>query len=124
MIDGTPFKDIRLNGKPLETCEMVLECNKTNYRLYVDRENENRFYAIALEFNSCSAGGDVWSCENLRVDPLFNVTAYFDGVRHLEFNREVGDMAGYIYYPNIEGLAKMLAKVREIELEVCRDCDE
>lgn len=124
MEDGTLFSEIKLNKKPLNECELVLECNETNYRLYVDRDvSKHLFYALAVEFHSC-VGEDTWNCPQLTVDPLFNVTAYFDGVRHLEFNREAGDMAGYIYYPNIQGLVEMLQKVREVELECCRDCDK
>lgn len=126
MNEGTPFKDLRLKGKALNHCEMVHECNMTNYRLYVYREPENNaFYALAVEFASCATeSGSAWDCPELTVEPLFSVTAYFDGVRHLEFNREAGDMAGYIYYPNMQGLIEMFQKVREIELEICRDCEK
>ena len=124
MNDGTPFKNLKLNGKPLNECELALECNGTHYRLYIDRGEEGHvFYALAVEFVS-SVSEDTWTCPHLTVEPLFNVTAYFDGVRHLEFNREAGDMAGYIYYPNMQGLIELMQKVREVELEVCRDCEQ
>lgn len=125
MENGEFFKDLRLNGKPLAECELTLECNHGNYRLYVDKEPENFcFYSIAVEFLSCADGSDVWGCDDLVVEQLFNSTAYFDGVRHLEFNREAGDMSGYIYYPDLQAISEMLAKLREIELEICRDCDK
>jgi len=125
MHDDTLFSEIRLNGKPLGNCEMALECNNRHYRLYVDREPKtNSFHSIALEWSGCASDGDIWDCEDTTATPLFNSTAYFDGVRHLEFNREAGDMAGYIYYPNIAGLTDLFAKLREIELETCRDCDK
>lgn len=124
MDTGTLFSELKLNDKPLCDCEMVLECNQTNYRLYIDKyPDEHVFYALAVEFVSC-VSDDKWNCPQLAVEPLFNVTAYSDGVRHLEFNREAGDMAGYIYYPNMQGLIEMFAKVREIELEICRDCEQ
>lgn len=54
---------------------------------------------------------------------VFNVTAYHDGIRHLEFNREAGESSGYVYYPNIENLTQALKKVRELELKYCQNCD-
>lgn len=33
--------------------------------------------------------------------------------------KKAGDMAGYIYYPNIQGIADLFVKIREIELEAC-----
>jgi hypothetical protein len=116
---------VGFDKKPIYDCEVALTCNSGNYRLYVDkRPDDNHFYAHAVEFTSCDSGVDnIWECENLKVNSLFNITAYFDGVRHLEFNRSDEEMAGYIYYPNMDGLIKMMQKVREIELEICRDCD-
>ena len=126
MNDGIPFSKINLNGKPLTECEMALECNHGDYRLYIDRIKDGKgFYSIAVEFVSCDAdAADIWLSNDLRVEPLFNSTAYYDGVRHLEFNREAGDMAGYIYYPNVQGLIDMLTKLREIEVEICTECDK
>jgi|JI9StandDraft_1071089.scaffolds.fasta_scaffold895158_1 hypothetical protein len=122
MESGKLFTEILLDNKPLSECELVYECNHRHYRLYVSR-GDNCFYALAVEFHSCEADGDIWECPALEVDPLFNVTAYFDGVRHLEFNRE-SDMAGYIYYPNMQGIVELFTKIRELELEICRDCDK
>lgn len=120
--DAELFKNIAINGKPIDKCEMVLECNSGNYRLYIDRIN-NGFYAMALEFVSCNADSiDIWSNDELEVRQLFNLTAYFDGVRHLEFNRKAGDMAGYMNYPDMDGLVELFKRVREIELELCWDC--
>lgn len=119
MDNGTLFSDIRLNNKPLSECELALECNGRDYRLYIYRE-EYFFKGIAISFHSCESDGDIWDCPALEVDPLFNFIAYHDGVRHLEFNRE-SDMAGYIYYPNMQGIVELFSKVRELELEICRD---
>jgi len=117
MDQGTLFSEMKLRGKPLKDCEIAIECNGNNYRLYVER-GDNKFYAMAVEFVSCS-DSDIWNCELLRVEQLFEVTAYFDGVRHLEFNRYAGNMAGYIYYPDMDGLILLLQKVRELEAELC-----
>jgi hypothetical protein len=124
MSEELEFSSARLNKKPLTECELALECNRGNYRLYVDIDQErSTFHALAIAFHGCTSDGNVWDCPNLTIQPLFNLTAYFDGVRHLEFNRDAGDMAGYIYCPDMQGIIDMMTKVREIELDVCRDCN-
>lgn len=127
MSEGIPFKEISLNGKPISKCEMILECNKGSYRLYIDKDiKRHQFSALAIEFVSCLAEDkktSIWDSSSLEVQQLFSMIAYYDGVRHLEFNRESDEMAGYIYYPNMQGLVEMMQKVREIELEVCIGCD-
>ncbi len=125
MDNGVLFSELKCHGKPLNECELALQCNENSYRLYVNRDTEyNTFWALAVSFVSCYAGNEnIWGAEGLTVEPLFNVTAYSDGIRHLEFNREAGDMAGYIYYPNMQGLIALFQKIREIELETCRDCE-
>ena len=125
MNNGFIFDDLKLDGKPLSECEMVLECNSGMYRLYLTRLTGcGGFLAMAVEFNSCDAGCvNHWEATALEVNELFTVTAYFDGVRHLEFNRNEPDMEGYLYYTNMDGLIELLSKVREIEKELCRECD-
>ena len=120
------FKDITLQGVPLAECEPVYKGKYDNCRLYVVTGDYHSFYAHAVEFNSCSAESaeqDHWSNDSLVVNTLFEVIAYFDGVRHLEFNRNGCDTDGYIYYPPMGDFVAMLQKVREIELEVCIDID-
>jgi hypothetical protein len=123
MLEETFLRELRLNGKPLPECEMELESSRGNYRLYSDK-GDRAFWTLAVEFYSASADfKNPWDDPDVMVAPLFNTTAYFDGVRHLEFNREAGDMAGYIYYPNMDGIISLLQKVRELELKICPNCD-
>lgn len=128
MEESKRFKDIILDGKPIFDCEMVYTGKYGNSRLYVSKDAQaNSFCAHAVSFVSVPAEEgqmDVWEHSELEVDTLFTVTAYFDGVRHLEFNRNGTDMDGYLYYPPMADLIKMLKKVREIELEICRDADK
>jgi len=125
MDNGYIFKDLMLGDNPISECEMVLECNDEMYRLYMLKLNYcGGFKAMAIEFNSCGCEAQSqWESDDLVVDELFTVTAFFDGVRHLEFNRNEKEMEGYLYYPNIDGLISLLSKVREIEKELCRECD-
>ena len=118
MADSTLFSKIKLGGKTLKECDMVLECSGNDYRLYATAELGG-FYAMAVGFASCTTRDpDIWGCEDLRVSKLFYAIAYGDGVRHLEFNRD-SDMPGYIYYPDMAALSIMFAKIRELEFKHC-----
>ena len=126
MSDEILFKNVTLgfDDKPIKECELALECNNGNYRLYVNKNAKGGFFeCLALEFNSCTSADNIWSCDDLMVSELFNLTAHFDGVRHLEFNRDNDDICGYIYYPNMEGIIELMQKVRQIEKDICYDCD-
>ena len=122
MSEGTHISEMKLDGKPLRDCEMAFECAHGRCRLYIDRR-DGGFLGMAVEWVTCS-GNNVWTCPDLHVDQMFQVTAYHDGVRHLEFNRGAGDMAGYLYYPNMTGLVALFQKVREIEAEQCPNLDK
>lgn len=113
--ENVRFSELRLNGKPLNCCEMAMESTSGEYRLYVDIDQQNKtFYAVAVSFNSCTSEGDVWGCTNLTVDVLFTLTALHDGVRHL-------DTPGYLYYPDMYGLIELLNKVADVEMKICKD---
>ena len=122
------FKDIRLRNKPLNECELIFKSKTDDQRLYVVKDNRS-FWCHAVEFHSCEMepddleSDDLWENDNLIVNTIFEVTAYFDGVRHLEFNRGGHDSDGYLYYPNMPALIEMLQKVRELELEICSKDD-
>ena len=123
MNSGVLFKDLTIKGNPIRECEIALECNNKNYRLYVAKYPEYQsFEAIAFEFVSSSTKS-FWDCENLAVNELMRVTAYHDGVRHLWVGSDEDDMGGYIYCPDMAALSEILTKIREIELEICTNCD-
>lgn len=124
--DDKLFNEIMLNNKKLSDCK--LEYRDTQYSMYVDIDDVDGtctgFYALVVEFVSSDEieVEDHWDGSDLIVNIVFNVIARFDGVRHLEFNRE-GSMPGYIYYPGMEAMVKMFTKLREIEQEHCSFCD-
>ena len=105
-------------GEPISEFTVEAASKSGQYRLYVKR-GESSFLAAAIECREWDVGGVPFGSADDIVEELFLVTAYFDGVRHLEFNRGAGDMAGYMYYPDMEGLILLLQKVREVELECC-----
>jgi len=115
------FSKLKLNDKYLTDLQPIIETNHSTYRLYVDVPSTHKgFYAIAVSFSSCSGTGNVWEDPTLEVDVLFEVTALFDGIRHLEFNRgHEKNFDGYIYYPDIKYLNKLLQKIEELEETYC-----
>ena len=123
MDDELRFKDLRMSegGVLLSECEMILECNRAHYRMYVlPYGNCVGFECMAIQFVSCTGSKkSVWDGDNLIVSKLFQCTAYFDGVRHLEFNRNSGDMDGYINYPDIESLCRLMGELKELEYKYC-----
>lgn len=117
------FRDLKLKDVPLSQCELAYSGKHDDDRLYW-KKTDTGFLAHAVEFVSCpDSDCDQWDDKELVVQTLFTVIAYFDGVRHLEFNRNGNDMDGYLYYPPMESLIAMLSKVRELELKHCGDAD-
>ena len=119
------FKDIMMSGKLLKNCSLELSGEHGNRRLYVEKGVDS-FAAHAVEFVSCVPvdNTDTWDNKSLVVSTIFEVKAYSDGVRHLGFNRNGGEMDGYLYYPGINDLVLMLQKIREIELSICPNVDK
>lgn len=54
------------------------------------------------------------------VTVVIQVSAFYDGARHMHFNSGVED-AGYLYYPNTKDLIKGIEIIRELELKYCSD---
>lgn len=67
---------------------------------------------------------DAAQYDNVRlVTVAIQVSAMFDGARHMYFNSGVEDM-GYLFYPSTKDLIKGLEFIRELELKYCWDCDK
>jgi hypothetical protein len=120
--EGIIFFEITLNNKPLRECELVYSGSKDNNRLYIDKSEDTKsFYAMAVSFSSCNVCDDWWNSKELTVEKIFELTAHFDGVRHVHFNHEEN---GYLYYPNMDDLINMFTKIRELELKICPEADK
>ncbi len=72
-------------------------------------------------FYSCEIVGSDQE-DNIMVEPLFHGYAYFDGIRHLWLgNDNYYDNFGYLNYPNICILIKILKELRNLEVKYCSD---
>jgi len=110
----------QINGKPLSECEQFV---LGDLKLFVCRDDNGfGFFAKAYSWvssNLLEDGDDLWLLPSTMVYLAVDVTAHFDGVRHMNLGED-----GYMNYPNIESLIKVFQKIREIELEMCTDCDK
>jgi len=110
------FREIQLQGKPLTECQLALSI--VDHKMYY-APNSTAFDSVLVRFASSSSGsGDVWECEQLQVEVIFSCIAYWDGVRHLQFNPAE---EGYIYCPDMPILLESLNKLRELEEQYCRE---
>lgn len=111
-MDGVPFSEMKLQDHPLAGLPVAWQDDR--HCLFVLR-HETGFYAKAVEMISC-VGDDPWTCPQLQVEEVFTTTVYYhdEGVRHLEFNRGSPHYAGYLYYPDLDALIRMLAAVRDL----------
>lgn len=116
------FVDLHIGNTPIKDCALLYQGKHDNARLYA-RAEDGYFKAHAVEVvtSETDDSGLQWGDESTVVQTIFVATAYFDGVRHLEFNRNGGDMDGYLYYPKMVDLIAMLQKVRELEIGHCRE---
>lgn len=114
------FSELTLDSTPLSDCLLSYESSDNQIRLYIKKKN-NSFHFIAIGWAFCI--DEPFDCDETRVDQLFEGVAYFDGVRHIGFNREEEGLEGYIYCPNIQAMSDMFQIIRNIEVELCYDCD-
>ena len=122
MEGGILFSELKIRGTPLSDCERI--DFEGDYRLYIKRDNHG-FDAMAVSFSSCSGDDDddVWECSELMVDVLLELTALFDGVRHVWFAPYDTTQKGYVNYPDMQGVINVMSKLRELEKELCWDCE-
>ena len=116
MTEPVLFRDLKLQGIPLYDCEVVYKDDYDNLRLYVLKDIEaNNFWAMLVDFFQGGIGDDdtVWSHSETLVEKVFAVTAYWDGVRHLD--------GYYMNYPDVKKLSEVFSVLAEIEDMICTD---
>lgn len=122
MKDGELFSEVELCGTKVVDCELVYESKDKNYRLYRRLDGHSFLFKAVLFSSSSGLCDDYWLDKSLMVETIFQSIGYYDGVRHLEFNRTGGDSDGYLYYPDMDDLIEMLSIVRETAIDFCRNC--
>lgn len=120
------FHDMTIGDQKIADCKIAYKSkNGGRVRMYIVDDFPLSFEAKAVEFSryDCIDGfnnKNVWEKDGARffVKPLFNATAYYDGVRHLEFNTDGGCDAGYIYCPEMDDIVNMLSIVRDLGVKL------
>ena len=116
MQDEILFRELKIQGKPISECELIYKDNYDNLRLYVLKDLEAKnFWAKLVEFSSCKycSENDVWFQDDLIVEEVIDVTAYWDGIRHVFIN----DMN----YPDVLKISEVFKVLSEIEDQVCQE---
>lgn len=107
---GELFKHMSLRGgatgeiKPLT--ELTPFYDSGDHRLYVNHDGCSVVHAVAVEVESYKSM-EPWTCDKLMVNKLFFAVVYFDGVRHLRFDKS-------IYCPDMTELLEMLKHVNNL----------
>ena len=124
MLDGPRLKDLYLNDfttnpatkKPLLECDSI---DTKGWRIfYIPNSEGCGFQATALTFGARPAGGPDWGPDTIVGDEI-NISALFDGVRHLYTNVHGDpDMKGYIYYPS--RITNLFNALNELCEEYCQ----
>ena len=71
-------------------------------------------------FHSCIViGCDGDNKNNKIIEPLFHGYAYFDGVRHLFLGKDEYKNLGYLNYPDISKIIKILDEIKKLEVRYC-----
>ena len=121
--DHKLFHKITLRGKPLSECKLVYQGKNNHTRMYMAKHFNYfndiiGFFAYAVNWVGGVVVDDDWDHHGIKVETVFQVSAYSYGIYNLEFNATFGG-----FDINIPELIEMLQKVRELELEFCRDAE-
>lgn len=112
--EGTLLSEIYLDNKPLLEYPYI---KVTGWRIfYKIHDTCNGFTAKVVSFGSCPSDSEPFLGDTEILDYI-EITAYFDGVRHLEIRRNDGDTAGYLYYPS--GLSDVLNEINKLQDKYC-----
>lgn len=117
--DSAYFNTIEIVDSFVKDWEVLYESSDHNKRLYVKSRNKGEgFEAVAVEF--ASGSGDYkdswWDDTKLAVVIIFEATAYYDGIRHIEWYPLD---EGYTNYPGVGDIAEMLQILSNKEKQEC-----
>lgn len=114
---GQHLKDITHGGEPIENWNRE-EVGKFLFfwkHIYDDPKETPGFRVKVIDWRSKDD-------EGVRYESVMEVTAYFDGVRHLHFGDSNDSCGlGYFNYPCIQSLTLCLQRIRQMEKEFLLD---
>lgn len=110
---GELLKDITHGNEPIENWNKEEIGNFLFFwkHIYEDFKETSGFRIKVIKWRTEDDEGE-------RYESVMEVTAYFDGVRHLHLGDEkLGCGLGYFNYPNIESFILIFQRIREMEKE-------
>lgn len=96
--------------------ELLWKDAKDQYRIYLAQTDGitcwHKVYCLNLESHTyCKSP---WEDNSTTLSKIFEADVVdFDGVRHLEFNRNGIDTDGYLYYPDMNVIIEALSFIRD-----------
>ncbi len=96
--------------------ELLWKDAKDQYRIYLVPPTPKigwyKVYCLNLESHTyCKSP---WEDNSTKLSKIFEADVVdFDGVRHLEFNRNGIDTDGYLYYPDMDVIIEALSFIRD-----------
>lgn len=96
--------------------ELAYSCFSEVYRLYIQKNENQGFQAIAVYNPYSDNTKECWDNKDLLVNVIFNAQACFDGVRHLNINP-------YISHPCLDRIGLLIKELRKIEVSICPDAE-
>lgn len=119
MDSGCFFRELKIKDWNFITID-----KHDHHRLYflahepAAKDYNNGFKFNAVRFVQCDGKYEnIWDDPDLRVELTLHGTAYFDGVRHLYLNW--GEDEGYLYYPEIHELRRVLEELEKLQKDFC-----
>ena len=94
--------------------DLLWKDSKDKYRIYLVQPNTCWYKVYCLKLESHTFCDSPWDHTSNTVSKIFEADVVdFDGVRHLEFNRNGIDTDGYLYYPDMEVVIEALSFVKD-----------
>ena len=120
------LNQVQIEQTPLHECELVCTSSDNSLRVYVKRNkpvalsDQTGFRAVILEFVSACARTkekeDGWDEPEVMIDIVADITAFFDGPRHVQIAPASN---GYLNYPNTVALLQCLEAIKKVEEKYC-----
>lgn len=110
--------ELSIRGVPLAECSYVEISDRV--RLYYLAETTHSFDFCAVQW----AWGETldFFAPDARMERLFQGIAYHDGVRHFYLGSENTDNFGYLHYPDLPVLIRVLEELKNLEEKHCHHC--
>lgn len=111
--------DLTLNKKQLSECKKYFIDDKKTYVVFYHTNDDGYgFDFLCVKWTGSYSDAPQWSDET-NVSIICHGSAAFDGIRHIYFGND--DESGYIYYPELTSITKILDSLQVLERLYCEE---